>query len=104
MNIDANPVPGPAHVAFNHVACSERACDFAHVHVLPAKGKRGVLGNNQEFTEAGQLGDYVLRDAITEINLIRVVTQVLEGQNGDRRFLAQERFWRFPSLVAFSAS
>ena len=75
-----------------HVGRPEGAADLAHVHALAAEREGGVAGDHHELAEARQLGDHVVRDAVAEIDLLRVAAHVLERQHRDGRLFAG--LWR----------
>ena len=87
---DPDAVSRPAHAPLNHVSGTERAANIAHVHGFPAKRECGVACDHREFAETGELGDHILRHAVTEIDLLGIAAHVLEWQNRNRRLVGTE--------------
>src|SRR5262249_35225320 len=67
-----------------HVSHAEFTRRALHVYSLALIGKRGVAGDYEEPSQLRQTGDDVLGDAIREIFLLDVATDVDEGQHHDR--------------------
>jgi hypothetical protein len=83
LGCDPNPMTRPTHAALDDVTCAQHAADLAYVDVPSPKGKGGVPRNHKKLAEARQLGDNILCDPVTEIDLLGISAHVLKGQNGD---------------------
>jgi hypothetical protein len=91
LDVDAHSVNGAPNVAFNYVTRPKRMPNLAYVDVLAAKAEGRILGNDQEFAEAGQLRDDVLGDPVAKVDLIGIAAEVLEGQDGNHGLIGRGR-------------
>src|SRR5215469_16920776 len=80
---DAHAVGQPAHATLDHVLGAKITADPPHIDRLAAILKGRVTGDDQQLPKPRQLGNDVLSNAVTEILLFRVATQVDEWQHGD---------------------
>jgi len=83
LRVDADPVAGALHTAFEHGDHVQLLRDLAHrlvrVRILHHRGSRDDL----QAVDLGQLGEQVVVDARREIGVLRVRAAGLEGQYRD---------------------
>ena len=84
MGVDADPVLVALHRAFQHIAHAELPADLPGVDVLALEAEGGIAGDHEAIVDARQIGRQILRDAVREIILARVVREIGEGEDNDR--------------------
>src|ERR1700730_16314930 len=82
---------GFAYRAFEDVADAELAPDLLHVNCLVFVGEARIAGDDEEPSDAGERGDYLLDHAVGEILLLGVAAYVLEWHHRQRRLIGQRR-------------
>ena len=86
---DAHPIPYPPNTPLHDILHTQSARDFDYVDPLATKREGRIASDDEQRTEAGEFGDNVLGDAVAEICLLGLATQILKGQHGDRWFRAR---------------
>src|SRR5262245_65813242 len=86
---DAYPRSLPANAALQDVAHAEIAAYLAHVDALALVLERGIAGDHEQLGEPRQLGNDILGDAVAEVVLALVATNVLERKHSYRRPVGQ---------------
>ena len=81
---DAQARTGPSYAASEQIAYPQVASNIAHVGRLALVLEAGITGDDEQFAEPRQRHRDILHDAICEILLLRVGTEVLERQHGNR--------------------
>ena len=56
-------------------------------------GESRVPGNHKEARDFRKISNQVLGNTIAEILLLRIVTDIIERQHGNRRFVRQWKWW-----------
>src|ERR1700730_8309322 len=87
---DANAISGLAHAAFEYVAHPKLASDLLHVYGPALVREARITCDHKQPTKERQRHRDILHDAIGEVLLLRVGTEVLEGEHRYRR-LVRER-------------
>ena len=85
LGVDAHPVLVALHRAFQHIAHAELPADLPGVDVLALEAEGGIAGDHEAIVDARQIGRQILRDAVREIILARVVREIGEGEDDDRK-------------------
>jgi hypothetical protein len=80
---DAHAPARLAHAALQHVANTQLRADLRQVDGLPLVGEGGIAGDDQKPPPFRQRRDDVLGDAVDEISLLGVASDVVERQNGN---------------------
>jgi hypothetical protein len=80
---NAHLVPRFAHAPFEDIAHPELTPNLLHVHRAPLVGEAGITGDDEQLPEPRQRGNDFFDHTISEILLLQIATQVLEGQHGD---------------------
>ena len=60
------------YAAFQDVLHSELLAYLLHLHSLTLVSEGGVLGDDEEVAESGQLGNHILRETVGEVLLVGV--------------------------------
>ncbi len=81
---DPNPLPGPADAPLQDVAGTQPGTHFTHVEGRPLEGEGRLARGHEQTGDLGEVGDEVVGDAVAEIVLVGVVTQIRERQDRDR--------------------
>src|SRR5215470_7408875 len=89
LHRDANPITAAANAPLQDVVHAKLAADLAYVDRLSLVLQGGVVGDDEEFGEPGQLRSDILGDAVRKIVLVLVAAGVVQGQHGDRRPVGQ---------------
>ena len=76
----------PLEGALQHVADPEILSDLAHIHGLALVDPGRVAGDDLELREAGEIGDDVLGDPVSQPGCRVVAAEIVEGQHRDGRF------------------
>src|SRR6516164_3854916 len=84
---DAYPLPSFAHRAFEDIADAEFAPHLLHVDRLALVREGRVASDDEQRRITRQGSDDLLDHAVGEIFLLRVATQIGEGQYRDRRLV-----------------
>src|SRR6516165_2131985 len=90
---DAHPLPGPAHAAFEDIADTKLATDFLWVGGFSFVGECGIASNDEKPAPFRQRRDDVLSNAVDEIFLLGIPTDIVKRKDGDRGPVGQ-RPWR----------
>ena len=85
LRADPQAVAGLAHAAFEHGLNVEALADFADVDRRALELERRGPRHHRQALDARQRTDQLLRHAVAEVLLIRVVGEVGEREHGDRR-------------------
>ena len=85
LSRNSEPVSGPPHAAFEHVANAEFAPHLTHIDSTALVGKGRVAGDYGKVPEAAERGDDVLDHAIGEIFLLGIAAEIGEGQHSEGR-------------------
>lgn len=80
---DTDPVTLLAHAPFQHGARAQRATDLADVPVHALEGEGGGTRHDAQRLHARQGRDQLFGQAVAEILVVRVATEVGEGQHRD---------------------
>ena len=83
--VDADPVLVALHRTFEDVAHAELPADVSGVDVLALEAEGGIAGDHEAIVDTRQIGRQILRDAVREIILVRVVREIGEGKDYDRK-------------------
>jgi len=87
LGIYAHPAACPPSAALQHVSDAQLAGDLANISRSALVGEGRVPGDDEEAGNLRQIGDQVVGQAVGEISLLLIGTQVLERQHGDRRLV-----------------
>ena len=80
----ADPIGALAHRAFEHVTGPQFAADPLHIDVLALVGEARIAGCDGQPVDARKSGGDLLDHPVGEIFLLRIVTQIVERQHGER--------------------
>jgi hypothetical protein len=86
---DAKAVACPPYAPFEEVPDAEFAADLLNADGSPLRRERRVPGDDEERPHPRQSRGDVLDDAIGEMLLLGVASDITERQNGDRRPVRQ---------------
>src|SRR6266571_5375628 len=84
LHIHPDGVTRLLYAPFENVCHTELLCDVADISRFVSKLLCRSTRDHFEVTDLRQPGEDLILDAFAKISVIRIVTQVLEGQNGDR--------------------
>src|SRR6516225_6413745 len=90
---DAHPLPGPAHAALEDIADTKLAADLLWVDGFSFVGECGIASNDEKPAPFRQRRDDVLSNAVDEIFLLGIPTDIVKRKDGDRGPVGQ-RPWR----------
>ena len=81
---------------FEHIVHAQFTADLLHVHGAALVCEAGISGDHEQPARARQRCNDLFDDAVAEIILLRVATQVVERQHRDGGAVGQRRFlmWR----------
>ena len=85
LGVNAHPVLVALHRAFQHIAHAELPADLPGVDVLALEAEGGVAGDHEAIVDARQISRQILRNAVHEIILVRVVREIGEREDYDRK-------------------
>src|SRR5262245_21603426 len=91
---NSNAVAAAPYAAFQHIAYAQFASYLPHIDRLVLVLEAGVAGDDKQLGEAGQLSDDVVDDAVDQIFLLWMGSQVGERKHGNRGFVRKRKFWR----------
>ena len=100
---DAHPIARLAYAAFDQIVDRKLLGDLFHVDRLALVSGRGIAGDDQEISEARELGDDVFGQSIGEKFLLGIAAHIGEGQDDDRRFVALLAVIRTANRPAFGS-
>jgi hypothetical protein len=80
---DSNRVTGPPYTALQHRGDAELPGHFPHVEVAVTVGKAGSPGRDTQVRHLREQVEQLLRHAVAEVLVGRVVAEVRERQDGD---------------------
>jgi len=80
---DEQPVAVPANAAFQHGSHVQRLADLPDVAGLSLEREGGRAGHDAQIADPGERSDQLLGQAIAEVLLLGVRTQVHEGEHRD---------------------
>ena len=100
LGADAQPLAGPAHAAFEHIANAELACDLPDIDGAALVDKGRVARDDEQPPDAGQAGDQVLGYAVGEIVLIGIAAHVVKRQHRNGRTIRQRQRAAFTGFRA----
>ena len=83
LRVDADAVTAALYAAFHRVAHTEFAADRAGVHRPASESEGGVARDDEGARNARQVGCEAFGNAVNEIVLLVVATEVDEGQHND---------------------
>src|SRR5262245_2066670 len=86
LGVDPNPPRCAADASLEYVANPKLLADLPQVDRRVPVAEARVASDHEEFGEAGELGDDVLRDPVAEIVVLASTAQIDERKNSDRRF------------------
>ena len=89
LGVDPDVLAVPPHAALQHVANPQILGDLLHLGRLVLVGPARVAGDDEDARQLGEVGDQILGHAVREVTLLRVATQIVEGQDRDRRLCRQ---------------
>ena len=81
LRVHPNLLASAPHAAFEDIANAELATDLLHVNRFALVGKGRVPGDHKAPGNPRKVGGEIVRDAIGEVFLVRVVRQVGERQD-----------------------
>src|SRR5947208_44807 len=93
---DTNTVSGLAHATFEYVAHTKLAANLLHVHGPAFVSETRITCDHKQPTKERQRHRDILHDAIGEILLLRVGTEVLERQHGNRGLVGERQCGSLP--------
>lgn len=85
LHVDPNLLTHPPHTAFENVANPELMPYLLQVAEFALIGKRGVASDHEASRDSRKISGQVVRNAVCEIILLRVVRKVCEAQHDDRQ-------------------
>jgi hypothetical protein len=85
LHVHLNLVAGPSHASFQDIANAEIATNLFHVNGFALVGKGRVPGDHEASGDSRQIRGQIIGDPVGEIFLLRIVRQILEGQDDDRQ-------------------
>src|SRR6516225_4207463 len=87
---DAHPLPGPAHAALEDIADTKLAADLLWVDGFSFVGECGIASNDEKPAPFRQRSDDVLGNAVDEIFLLGIATDVVKREDCDRGPVGQD--------------
>ena len=84
LGCDAKTVTRPAHAALDEERHAKPTGDFREIDGLMLESKGRVAGDDEQRPEAGEAGNDLVGDAVTEIALRTVAAQVGEREHRHR--------------------
>src|SRR6516165_7373986 len=82
---DAHPLPRPAHAALENIADTKLAADLLWVDGFSFVGDCGIASNDEKPAPFRQRSDDVLGNAVDEIFLLGIATDIVKRKDSDRR-------------------
>ena len=71
------------HAPFKKLGHTKLPSDLGDAGGFAAEGERGIASDHEQRAKVGQPGDDVLGDPVTEIGLIGLAAEIIEGEHGD---------------------
>ena len=81
LRADAQPLAGPAHAAFEHIANAKLARHLPDVDGAALVDKGRVARDDEQPPDARQASNQVLGYAVSEVVLIRIAAHVVKRQH-----------------------
>ena len=83
LSVDAHPIAGPSHRAFQDVSDPELLADLPQIArarpVLPNRSSADHL----EVGDLRKTGENIVLDAVREVHVLQIVAKIFERQDGD---------------------
>ena len=95
---NAHALARPAYAPLQEVRHPKLPSDLGEAGRLAAKGEGRVASDDEERTEARKAGDDVFGDAVAEVGLLGLATQIVERKHGDRWSIRKRLTGRFGCL------
>ena len=80
---------GFLHTPFQHVAHAHLFADVLHLHRLAFVGEGRVAGDDKETGDPGEIAGQHFSEAVAEVVLLGIATQIHQRQHDDGRFVGQ---------------
>jgi len=80
-----------AGAAFHDIAHAQLSADVLHLYGLASIGEGRVASDHEQLRDLRKVRDDVIGNAVAEILLLGISTQIVERQNCDRRLVRQRK-------------
>src|SRR5689334_3129279 len=84
LDVDPNPVPGPAHAALENRPNPESFSNLTHVRSFSTIRHDRGAGDDLEVTDFGQISQDVILNAVSEIGVLFLVAKIFKWQYRNR--------------------